>query len=210
MTTHPDIPRSLDDLCRPERMALVVYDMQVGIVRQLGDGGAVVERVGAVLEAARSNGFPVIFLRHLSMPKELMGAYQLRQAMAWQRKSSPEEVQPWFPRGSPGFEIVPELAPRGNEAVLDKITFSAFEGTPLSIILRDRGLTGFAICGVATEIGIEPSVRHGADLCLVPVVVEDACGSGHREAGERSLANIAYMGDAIMTDVAGITAAMAR
>lgn len=93
--------------------------------------------------------------------------------------------------------------------MLDKITFSAFEGTPLSIILRDRGLTGFAICGVATEIGIESSVRHGADLCLVPVVVEDACGSGHREAGERSLANIGYMGDAIMTDVAGITAAMA-
>lgn len=173
-------------------------------------GGAVVERVGAVLETARSNGFPVIFLRHLSMPRELMGAYQLRQAMAWQRKSSPEEIQPWFLRGSPGFEIVPELAPWGNEAVLNKITFSAFEGTPLSIILRDRGLTGFAICGVATEIGIEPSVRHGADLCLVPVVIEDACGPGHKEAGERSLANIAYMGDAIMTDVAGITAAMAR
>ncbi|MFL5494639.1 MAG: hypothetical protein ACJ8DC_09695 [Gemmatimonadales bacterium] len=49
------------------------------------------------------------FTRHLSMPKELMGVFQL----------------------------APEMTPLSSEAVLDKITMSAFEGTPLDIVLRD-------------------------------------------------------------------------
>ncbi len=195
-----EIARSLDDVCRPERMALVVYDMQIGIVGQMTDGPQITERIASILDAARTGGFRVVFLRHMSMPREWMGAFQYRQAMAWQRTDDPAKVQPWFLRGSPGFDIVPELAPRESEAVLDKITFSAFEGTPLAMILRDCGLSAFAICGIATEIGIDPTVRHGTDLGLIPVVATDACGGGHAEAAERSVANMAFMGDAIMTD----------
>jgi nicotinamidase-related amidase len=190
--------KMLADFCSPDGMALIVYDMQIGILRQMQDAGAIIERVADALEAARSAGCPVIFMRHMSMPLPLMGAFQRRQAMAWQRIDDMSAIKPWFLRGSEGFDIVPELDPRDDEAVLDKITFSAFEGTPLSIILRDLGLASFAICGVATEIGIEPTVRHGADLGLVPIVIQDACGAGHVEAGARSLANIAFMGDALV------------
>jgi nicotinamidase-related amidase len=35
------------------------------------------------------------------------------------------------------------------------------------------------IVGVATEVGIEPTVRHGADKGLIPIVVTDACGAGN-------------------------------
>jgi biuret amidohydrolase len=59
-----------------------------------------------------------------------------------------------------------------------------------------------AICGVAIEIGIEPTVRHGADLGYIPIVVTDACGAGNDEAGQRALANIEFMGDAFRTDAA--------
>jgi nicotinamidase-related amidase len=203
-----EIGEGLSDYCRPDRLALVVYDMQVGIARQMKNGPEIIAQVARVLDIARAQGFRIIFMRHLSMPKELMGSFQYRQAMAWQRTSEPEAVHPWFLRGTPGFEIVPELEPRPSEAVLDKITFSAFEGTPLAMILRDCGLTAFAICGIATEIGIDPTVRHGADLGLVPVVIQDACGAGHAEAGERSMQNLAFMGDAIITDVQAITQAM--
>ena len=210
MVAKLEIGKTLEDFCRPERMALVVYDMQVGITRQMKNGAEITGQVLKVLDAARAGGFPVIFLRHLSMPKPLMGAFQTRQAMAWQRTDDPDAVHPWFLRGTPGFELVPELQPREDEAILDKITFSAFEGTPLAMILRDLGLTSFAICGIATEIGIDPTVRHATDLGLVPIVVRDACGAGHHEAGERSMENIVFMGDAIMTDVAAITSAMAK
>ena len=50
------IPDTLADVCDPDRMALVVYDMQVGVVSQLADGRQVTERVGRVLEAARRAG----------------------------------------------------------------------------------------------------------------------------------------------------------
>ena len=202
------IGKTLQDHCRPDRMALVVYDMQVGILRQLRNGAAVTEKVKAVLDAARRAGFPVIFLRHLSMPKPLMGRFQMRQAMAWQRTDDPGSVDPWFLRDTPGFAIAPELAPTADEAILDKITFSAFEGTPLAIILRDLGLTSFAICGVATEIGIDPTVRQGCDLGLVPIVIRDACGAGHPEAAERAFANMAFMGDAILASAEDVISAM--
>ena len=193
------IPQTLEDVCDPASLALIVYDMQVGIVSQIKDGPAITERVVQVLEAARDAGIRVFFTRHMSLPRELMGAFQFRTAMAWQRVKSADEVKPWFLRDSPGFELVPELKPQASEAIFDKITMSAFEGTPLDIALRDCGIRAFAIAGIAMEIGIEPTARHGADLGYIPVVIKDACGFGNREAAERSIASLGFAGDSILT-----------
>src|SRR5215472_832549 len=80
-----DIPATLDEVCHPSRTALIVYDMQVGVVSQLAAGRAIVERVRQVLQAARSGGFRVFFTRHMSLPNEVAGVSQLRRAKAWQR-----------------------------------------------------------------------------------------------------------------------------
>ena len=199
--TSPRIPRSLAEIVHPDRCALVVYDMQVGILSQLKHGPAVLQKVLDVLELARGRGFRIFFMRHMSLPNRLAGVFQLRQAMAWQRLDSPDAVKPWFLRGSPGFELAAELAVRADEAIFDKISMSAFEGTPLAMALRDCGVVSFMICGIATEIGIDPTVRHGADLGFIPVVVTDACGHGEKEAAERSLENMRYMGDAVLTTI---------
>lgn len=201
-----EVPTTLQEFCRPNRMALIVYDMQVGIVRQVTEGATITQRVAHVVDIARARGIRVIFTRHMSLPRKLMGSFQLRQAMTWQKLTDPEQVQPWFLRDSPGFGIVPELRPREDEAIFDKIAFSAFEGTPLATILRDCGLSAFAIVGIAIEIGIDPTVRHGADLGLAPIVIQDACGAGDGEVAQRTLANLAWMGDAIMTDSAAFCA----
>jgi len=205
-----DIRNTLEDVCDPSTLALIVYDMQVGIVKQLKDGPEITERVVQVLEAARKAGIRVFFTRHLSLPKELMGAFQLRTAMAWQRVKSVNEVQPWFLRDSPGFPLVPEMNPRPSEAIFDKITMSAFEGTPLDIALRDCGIRAFAICGIALEIGIEPTARHGADLGYIPVVIKDACGYGHREAADRSIAALEFAGDALLTTIEEFSTQISR
>ena len=201
------IPATLAEAVRPDSTALIVYDMQVGILRQLKAGPDVLARVLQVLELARSAGVRIFFMRHMSLPKKLAGVFQTRQMMFWQNKTSPDEVHPWFLRDSPGFALAPELAVRDDEAILDKITMSAFEGTPLSIALRDCGLTSFVICGIATEIGIEPTIRHGADLGFIPVLVEDACGAGEPEAGERALAGTRFIGDAMICRVDELAAA---
>ncbi|MGZ4164926.1 MAG: cysteine hydrolase family protein [Tumebacillaceae bacterium] len=205
-----NIPQTLDDVCDPTRLALVVYDMQVGIVKQIENGQQITDRVLQVLDAARAARIRVIFTRHMSLPKELMGASPFRMAMAWQRVNSVNEVKPWFLRDSPGFHLIPELNPLPSEAVFDKIAMSAFEGTPLDIALRDFVIDAFAIVGIAMEIGIEPTARHGADLGYIPVVVKDACGFGHRDAAARSIASLEFAGDALLTNVETICAQFQR
>jgi nicotinamidase-related amidase len=205
-----EIPQTLEDLCDPARLALVVYDMQVGILQQIKHGKEITEKVVQVLEAARKAGIRVFFTRHMSLPKELMGVSQLRMGMAWQRVKSVDEVKPWFLRDSPGFHLIPEMSPLPSEAIFDKIAMSAFEGTPLDMALRDCGIQAFAIVGVAMEIGIEPTVRQGADLGYIPVVIKDACGFGHREAAERSVASLEFAGDAMLTDVETICGKLQR
>jgi nicotinamidase-related amidase len=197
-----NIPTSLADLVEPKSCALLVYDMQVGICRQIADGNRVVERCAAALAAARRAGMRVVFTRHLSCPKTWMGATQYRSAMAWQKTDDPALVKPWFLRDAAASSIVPELQPTADELVLDKLAMSAFEGTPLSSALQDCGIRGVAICGIALEIGIEPTVRHATDLGFIPIVLQDACGSGHAEAGARSLATMRFVGEALLTEVA--------
>jgi biuret amidohydrolase len=195
-----NIPRTLEEICHPQRVALLVYDMQVGILSQLKCREKITRQVLKVLNAARDARVRVFFSRHLSLPKELMGMFQFRMAMAWQRTDSPEQVNPWFLRDSPGFQIIPELQPRSTEGVFDKLAMSAFEGTWLDFALRDCEMNAFIIVGVATEIGIEPTARHGADLGYIPVLVADACGAGNEEAANRSIENLKFMGDAFVTD----------
>jgi len=199
------IPTTLKDACDPQRMALLVYDMQVGICSQVKTADQIVTRISGLLAAARSRGMRVVFTRHLSLPKTWMGAMQYRTAMAWQRKDEPDSVAPWFLRDAPGFQIVPELMPTPEEAIFDKITMSAFEGTPLAIALRDCGIMSIALAGIATEVGIEPTARHAADLCFIPVIIADACGAGDEAAAQRSIEALRFAGDAIITDTEAFT-----
>ena len=205
-----EIPATLKEWCDPRRMALVVYDMQVGICRQVEGAAAIVERTGTVLEAARSAGMRVAFTRHLSLPRKWMGATQLRTAMAWQRRDDPDAVEPWFPRDAEATWIVPELAPRADEAVFDKLTMSAFDSSSLGFALRDCGVGAVALAGIAMEIGIEPTARQATDNGFVAVVIEDACGFGNKEARDRSMATLRFLGEAVVTDAAGFCSALAN
>ena len=195
-----DIPATLDEICHPSRTALIVYDMQVGIVSQLATGRATAERVRQVLQAARAGGFRVFFTRHMSLPNAVAGVSQLRRAKAWQGVDRAADTTPAFPRDSYQFQITPELAPLPSEAIVDKITMSAFAGTYLDIALRDCGINAFAIVGIALEVGIEPTVRHATDLGYIPIVVTDACGFGDAAAAERTRAALAFADDALQTD----------
>jgi nicotinamidase-related amidase len=187
-----DIPRTLEDVCDPRRLALLVYDMQVGIVEHVPEPRATIARVGQVLAAARECGVRTFFSRHMSLPKELMGVSQLRTAMAWPRVDRVGDARSLFLRDSPGFQLLPELQPLASEAVFDKLSMSFFAGTPLDMALRDCGIVAFAIVGLVLEIGIEPTVSHGADLGYVPIVIADACGSVEQDARERALGSIGY------------------
>jgi len=205
-----EIARTLEDVCNPRHLALLVYDVQVGIKSQIKGGDVIIARVRQALDAARAARVRVFFTRHMSLPKELMGAFQYRMAMAWQGVDDPGKVVPWFLRDTPGFALVPELQPLSSEAIFDKITMSAFEGTPLAIALRDCGITAVAICGIAMEVGIEPTARHAADLGFIPVIIADACGAGQADAAKRSLESLTFAGDSLITNAAAFCRLIAR
>lgn len=208
--TGIEILSTLEELIHPQHTALLVYDMQVAIVPQIPDGPAILNKVQTLLGATRRAGIRTIFTRHLSLPLEMMGAFQYRMAMAWQRKKSPAEVASPFLRDSPGFHIVPELQPLPSEAIFDKLSMSAFEGTPLQFTLRDCGIRSIILCGIALEIGIEPTCRHAADLGIIPILIRDACGAGNIEAANECVATLEHMGDTIVTDLKTISQLLAK
>src|SRR5262245_52975304 len=132
-----EIPEPLEACCHPARSTLAVSDRQVGILSQLPAPESITRPVVEVLRAARSGGFRIFFTRHMSLPIEEAGVFQLRTAMAWQRVRRVDQVHPAFPRDSPQFQLIPELAPRSTEVIFDKISMSCFVGTPLDMALRD-------------------------------------------------------------------------
>ncbi len=211
MTMHNGIEifSTLQDLVHPQRTALLVYDMQVGVVPQIPDGPAILSKVQTLLKATRRAGIRTIFTRHMSLPPELMGSFQYRMAMAWQRKQSPAEISSPFLRDSPAFQLVPELQPLPSEAIFDKLAMSAFEGTPLQFTLRDCCIRSVILAGIALEIGIEPTCRQAADLGIIPILVRDACGAGNSDAADQCVSSLVHMGDTIVTDLKTISELLA-
>jgi biuret amidohydrolase len=191
------------------RTALLVYDMQRGIAKQVAGADQIIAAGKTAIDAARRAGMRIAYTKHMSPPRPWLGSTQLRTAMAWQRIQNPDQVKRWFSRGSEGSEIVPELAPTDDDLVFEKFSMSALSGTVLSWMLADCGIVNLVMVGIALEIGIEPTVRSATDLGLVPIVLTDACGAGHKEAGERALDTMKFVGEAILTDTQTFAARIA-
>jgi len=90
------IEHTHSEVCYRDVLALLIYDMQIGIAGQIKTAETVIANVGRVLNAARDARVRVFFTRHMSLPLALMGAFQLRMAMAWQGVDEPSLVQPAF------------------------------------------------------------------------------------------------------------------
>jgi nicotinamidase-related amidase len=204
------VPTQVEQLADPSRTAVIIYDMQVGIVSQIREGPAVLRKCLELVAAAREGGYRIIFTRHMWLPLRAAGVGQLRRSMIWQRtEDSAKLVTPFLP-GSAPWQIAAELDPRGDDVLIDKITMSAFTGTFLDIALRDARIESFIIAGIALEVGIEPTVRHGADLNYIPIVVTDACGSMTQELKDGTLHSFETTGEVISVTTAQIASLMTR
>ncbi len=203
-----EIPETLEEICAPSRAALLVYDLQAGIVSQIAGGDRVIENVARLIRSARTAGLRIVYSRYYSVPLAWAGVGHLRMAKTWQRAQAASELKQHLLQGSPEIQIVEAVAPRPEDVVLDRVCMSAFEGTPLAFLLRDLGLLTVVMAGIALEVGIEPTARHAADLGFIPVLVQDACGFGNAEAARRSLESLRFGGDSVLTDVASVVRAL--
>lgn len=97
-------------------------------------------------------------------------------------------------RGSAGHDIVPELAPRDGEVVLDKPGKDSFYATDLETILRARGITHLVVTGVTTEVCVQSTARAANDRGFECLVLADCTGSYFPEFHESALAMFSAQG----------------
>ena len=114
--------------------ALIVIDAQVGVVAGAPRRDAVVATIGALVERARRDGVPVVWVQHIS-----------------------EELA----KGSDAWRIVPELSPQAGEPVIEKRYGDAFQDTELEAVLARLGVGRLAVTGAQTDACVR-STLHGA------------------------------------------------
>ena len=183
-----DVHLAPEDFLRPERVALVMWDMQKGLAGRAVAIQEVQKAAERLLSAADARGVPVIWSRHILPPLELTAGPFLLFLMKKQKVSHPSLLVPTMQRGMEDTEFLPGFAPAPHHIVLEKSQPSLFIDTPLNLRLRALGVDTIILAGVATDIGIEFTCRHAAALGYYSVVVEDATSSYTSEAHERSLA----------------------
>jgi nicotinamidase-related amidase len=114
-------------------------------------------------------------------------------------------------RGSYGHDIVDELKPLAEEAVLDKPGKGAFFATDLDLMLRNHGIESLVVAGVTTEVCVNTTVREANDRGYECLVLDDCVGSYFPEFQEYALRMIKAQGGIFgwVTGSAELQAAMA-
>lgn len=92
-----------------------------------------------------------------------------------------------LPRDSEAAQIVPAVAPQGDEIVVIKTTDSALTGTNLRLILHNLGVSQVICTGIFTDQCVSSTVRSLADESFEVIVVEDACAAASEELHRKEL-----------------------
>jgi len=124
MTTLKDRPNT----------ALLVVDVQNGVVANAHERDAVVANIATLVDRARGDGVPVVWVRH-----------------------EDEELE----KGSDDWQIVPELSPDSAEPIVEKNYGDSFEGTTLETVLAELGVGRLIVTGAQTDACIRGTL-HGA------------------------------------------------
>jgi len=178
--------RSANRPLAPSSTALIVIDMQ----HDFCSSGYYMDKAGydvaklrkpivpiqRALSAARQNGMVVIFTRQHGKPDRVA------------RRDNP------YPRialkGEPGWELIAELQPTEDEAVLDKTACSAFVSTDLHELLMSKGVRTLVFCGNTIDVCVHSTLRSANDLSYDCITLSDGCGAVNDELHHWSLESI--------------------
>jgi nicotinamidase-related amidase len=168
----------------PRRTALVLIDLQNWIVSRPvapHSGEAVVERSLKIAKALRKAGGCVILVRVAFSD----GYGDVVKVPVDSPLILPEDRMPPEAVAFAG-KITTALA----DVVITKRQWSAFHGTELDLQLRRRGIDTVIVAGIATNFGVEATVRDAFSHNYAPVVAEDAVSSMSEEMHRFSIDNI--------------------
>ncbi|MFZ2102518.1 MAG: isochorismatase family cysteine hydrolase [Oricola sp.] len=172
----------------PASTALVVIDMQRDFIEPGGFGDALgndVSRLEAIIPATarlialfRERGWPIVHTREAHRP-DLSDCppSKIRRGNASVRIGEEGPMGRLLVSGEPGNQIVPELAPKAGEIVIDKPGKGMFWSTGLQERLRDLGISHLVFAGVTTEVCVQTSMREANDRGYECLLVEEATES---------------------------------
>ena len=172
----------------PATLGLIVIDMQRDFIEPGGFGaslgndvsrlGAIVPIVRRLLDGFRRSGLTIIHTRecHQQDLSDLPPSKRNRGAVDL-RIGDPGPMGRLLIAGEKGSEIVPELAPRSGEIVLDKPGKGAFCRTNLEEVLLDKKLQHLVLAGVTTEVCVQTTMREANDRGFDCLVATDATES---------------------------------
>jgi nicotinamidase-related amidase len=106
------------------KSALLVIDVQIGVVLNAFEKDAVVLQINKAIDSARANDLPVIWVQH-----------------------SEDDM----PIGSHYWEIIPELVPEDHDGRVEKIHGSSFQETDLAEILQEHDISHLYVTGAQSE-----------------------------------------------------------
>jgi nicotinamidase-related amidase len=179
--------------------ALLVMDVQNGIVENYDQGG-VVERIAQAVAAARGAGVSVIFVRVAFRPgaPEVSPRNRIFGLAGATGVVSVDEAT---------IVIDPRVAPQPGEVVVTKRRVSAFTGSDLEVILRAGAVEELVLCGISTSGVVLSTLRQAADQDYGLTVLRDACADGDEEV-HRVLTEKVFPRQAEVLDVAGWAASL--
>jgi ureidoacrylate peracid hydrolase len=171
----------LSEFVKPSKSAIIVVDVQNDFCEPAGVAGkngkdtsaaqAMIPTLSRFLDAAREHGTNVIFIQTIHEP--------CTDSDAWiGRRANPAAAN--CLKGTWGAEFT-GVGPVGNEPVVNKHRYSAFLNTRLDSVLRTLKVENIIVLGVATNVCVESTSRHGYMLDYHTVLVPD-CSAAYDQA----------------------------
>jgi nicotinamidase-related amidase len=179
--------------------ALLVMDMQKGIVTRFAQTNDALTPVRSAIDAAHAAAIPVIYVvvgfrpghPEISPRNKTFSVARLRQSPLSAAMTS--------------MEVHPAIAPQPTDIVVTKHRVSAFSGSDLEMILRAQELSHLVLCGIATSGVVLSTLREAADKDYQLTVLADCCFDSDEEV-HRVLLSKVFPWQAEVIDVGAWTA----
>jgi nicotinamidase-related amidase len=148
--------------------ALLVMDVQQGIVDRFAGDDGYLPRLATAIEAAREAGIRVIYV--------VVGFRAGYPEVSPRNKSfSAISGTGRFADSDPGSAVHPAVAPTSGDVTVTKRRVSAFAGSDLDVVLRAGGVDSLVLTGIATSGVVLSTLRQAADLDYRLTVLADGC-----------------------------------